>query len=93
MASLDELGAIIEELGAIASLELDGAMALDDTAELDGRAELDDTAELEDEAGGVTTTAVVLGRLKMKIRPMITITATMMMIQVLRFIGSAFRDG
>jgi hypothetical protein len=34
----------------------------------------------------------VAGRLKIKIRPMITITATMMMIQVLRFMGCPFQD-
>jgi hypothetical protein len=48
-----------------------------------GAADDDTTAELE---AGVTG-AVVLPRLKIQIRPMITITATMMIIQVLRFMG------
>lgn len=66
--------------------------------ELTGAAEDDDGAGAsDDEAGGATDelaaldgavfTGVVAGLLKIQIRPMITITATMMIIQVLRFIG------
>lgn len=54
------------------------------TAEDDGAgAALDTTAELD---GATGTTGVGVPRLKIQIRPMITITATMMIIQVLRFI-------
>jgi hypothetical protein len=57
----------------------------------DGAAEEDDGAgaslELTAELDGVTgTTGVGVPRLKIQMRPMITITATMMIIQVLRFI-------
>lgn len=69
-----------------------------DEDELTGAAEDDDGAGAsDDEAGGATDelaaldgavfTGVVAGLLKIQIRPMITITATMMIIQVLRFIG------
>jgi hypothetical protein len=43
--------------------------------------------------GVVSTTVVVAGRLKIQIRPMITITATMMIIQVLRFMGVPLLGG
>ena len=81
----DEAGAIIgasdeDEAGAIGAAsdddEDDGAI---------GAAEDDDTAELDE----AVFTGVVVGvpRLKIQMRPMITITATMMIIQVLRFMG------
>ena len=76
-ASTDEeagaIGAADEDAGAIGAADEDaGAAADDDTA-----AELD----------AVFTTVVLLPRLKIQMRPMITITATMMIIQVLRFMG------
>lgn len=53
-------------------------------ASLDGAgASLETTAELE---GSTGVTGVGVPRLKIQIRPTITITATMMIIQVLRFI-------
>ncbi len=52
--------------------------------ELTTGASLDETTALD---GAVSTTVVVVPRLKIQIRPMITITATMMIIQVLRFMG------
>jgi len=62
----------------------------------------DDEAAAEDEVGAadeltaaeldaVLTVVVLLPRLKIQIRPMITITATIMIIQVLRFMGFALR--
>jgi hypothetical protein len=82
VASDDEAGAI-----GVASDDEAGAGAADDdgagAAEDDGAAtELDDVV--------VVVVVVVAGpRLKIQMRPMITITATMMIIQVLRFMGKA----
>ena len=88
-----------EEAGAIGVTDEDGAMAgastdeeagaigvaSDEEAGAIGAADDDTTtAELD---GAVLTTAVLLPRLKIQMRPMITITATMMIIQVLRFMG------
>jgi hypothetical protein len=91
----DEAGAIIgasddEEAGAIgAASDEDDAGAIgaaSEEEEATGAAEDDDdtTAELD---AGVTGAVVGVPRLKIQIRPMITITATMMIIQVLRFMG------
>lgn len=65
----------------------DGASEDDGAAEDDGAgASLElTTAELDDGSTGVT--GVGVPRLKIQIRPTMTITATMMIIQVLRFIG------
>lgn len=81
----------------------DGAIALDsaddaadiasDTAEDAADEAADDIAASDDEMAtaledaAVFTTVVLLPRLKIQIRPMMTITATMMIIQVLRFMG------
>jgi hypothetical protein len=78
IGAADELGAIgaaSDELGAIGAAEDDGAIGAAD----------DEVTALDDE---VLTGVVVAGpRLKIQIRPMITITTTMMIIQVLRFMG------
>jgi len=61
-----------------------GASEDDGAADDDGAgASLDTTAELD---GSTGVTGVGVPRLKIQMRPMITITATMMIIQVLRFI-------
>jgi hypothetical protein len=77
----DEAGAMVfsdEDAADEAAAEDDGAGAAED--------ELTAGAELElGVAGGVGAPP----RLKIQIRPMITITATMMIIQVLRFMGIA----
>jgi hypothetical protein len=68
--------------------EDDGAIGVsDEDEEATGAADDEDTtAELDE----VFTVVVVAGpRLKIQIRPMITITTTMMIIQVLRFMGYA----
>lgn len=78
-ASDDDAGAASDELTGAAEDD-DGAGASDDEA---GGA-TDELAALD----GAVFTGVVAGLLKIQIRPMITITATMMIIQVLRFIGS-----
>jgi hypothetical protein len=85
-------GAIGVSLEDGAALELttaddDGASDDDGAADEDGAgASLElTTAELE---GATGATGVGVPRLKIQIRPMITITATMMIIQVLRFIGA-----
>jgi len=95
-------GAADEEAGAIgAASEDDAAGAADEDAGAIGVAS-DDEAAAEDEAGAadeltaaeldaVLTVVVLLPRLKIQIRPMITITATIMIIQVLRFMGFALR--
>ena len=94
MRSFGDQGA--EEDESVRSMDDDVCMAggsEDDNTtadELDGGGggalELETTgAADEDEAGGVTTAVVVLPRLKIQIRPMMTITATMMIIQVFRF--------
>ena len=90
----EEAGAIgvtaADEDGAMAGASTDeeaGAIgvASEDEAGAIGAADDDTTtAELD---GAVLTTAVLLPRLKIQMRPMITITATMMIIQVLRFMG------
>jgi len=93
-------GAADEEAGAIgAASDDDAAGAADEDAGAIGVASDDETAA-EDEAGAadeltaaeldaVLTVVVLLPRLKIQIRPMITITTTMMIIQVLRFMGYA----
>ena len=77
-ASDDDAGAASDELTGAADDD-DGAGASDEEA---GGA-TDELAALD----GAVFTGVVAGLLKIQIRPMITITATMMIIQVLRFIG------
>jgi len=84
-----EAGAIVaSEAGAIAAADEDaGAIAAEDAgamvvSEAGAIGAVDDASTLED---GAVTTGVAGGRLKIQIRPMMTITATMMMIQVLRF--------
>ncbi len=61
----------------------DTAGASDDTTADDTGASLELTAELD---GATGTTGVGVPRLKIQMRPTITITATIMIIQVLRFI-------
>jgi len=85
VAGTDELaGAIVllstEDEVAIGAAELDGAGAADD----DGAGAADEEAAT-DELAVFTVVVVEPPRLKIQIRPMITITATMMIIQVLRF--------
>jgi hypothetical protein len=85
----DAIGAASEdEATGTATDEDDGATT---TAEEDDDAT--GATELDDTDGVVFTTAVVLPRLKIQIRPMITITATIMIIQVLRFMEKAFGWG
>ena len=70
----------------------DEAADEDGASDEDGAADEDDAAdedELTSEEVATGVTGVWTGRLKMKIRPTITATATMMMIQVLRFMGFA----
>ena len=79
---LSEAGAIAaDEAGAIAGADEAGAIVVSEAGAI-GAADDVTTAALDDAA---TTAGVAGGRLKIQIRPMITITATMMMIQVLRF--------
>ncbi|HEY4199510.1 MAG TPA: hypothetical protein VGM83_03030, partial [Devosiaceae bacterium] len=85
IGAADEAGAIVlSEAGAIGAASDDEAIGA--ASEDDAIGASDDevtTAELE-----VSTVVVVAGpRLKIQIRPMITITTTMMIIQVLRFMG------
>ena len=100
IASLDGATGAADELGAIgAASDEEGAIgaASDDDGAIGAASEELATTGAADEDG--TTTAldeltatgvvVVLGRLKIQIRPMITITATIMIIQVLRFMGFA----
>jgi len=70
------------------STDEETAASDDDTTadELTTGASLDETTALE---GAVSTTTGAGPRLKIQIRPMITITATTMIIQVLRFMGFA----
>ncbi len=84
-----EAGAIAEEdAGAIVSDD-DGAIgAADDEAGAASEDDEETTTALEDE---LTVVVVGVPRLKIQMRPMMTITATMMMIQVLRFIGKTLR--
>jgi hypothetical protein len=78
-SSLEE--ATIEEIAEdTAELIAD---SIDKTSDEDEGASLETTAELD---GSTGVTGVGVGRLKMKTRPTITTTATMMIIQVLRFI-------
>ncbi len=91
----DEAGAIgvaSDEAGAIgvASEDEAGAIGVASEDEATGAAEDDGAgAASDDEVVVVTGVVVAAGRLKIQIRPMITITATMMIIQVLRFMGLA----
>ena len=82
---LSDDGAIgaADELGAIgAASDEDDAIGAADDEEAGAS---DEVTALDDE---VFTGVVVAGpRLKIQIRPMITITTTMMIIQVLRFMG------
>jgi hypothetical protein len=104
-ASTDEDGAIAgASTDDEAAAEDDGAAAEDEAAsDEDGAAE-DDGAAADDEDGAasdeLTTAAedeavlvavVLPPRLKIQMRPMMTITATMMIIQVLRFMGLTLR--
>jgi hypothetical protein len=73
-AAEDEAAGAADEDAAIGAASEDDAGAADD----------DTAAELE---AGATVVVVGVPRLKIQIRPMMTITATMMIIQVLRFMG------
>ena len=88
-ASTDEeagaIGAADEEAGAIGVASDEDAGAIGAADEDAGAAADEDTAA---ELDALFTTVVLLPRLKIQMRPMITITATMMIIQVLRFMGS-----
>jgi hypothetical protein len=91
-SSLEASEAIEERIDDTAELTADSTDDIaeetsDDTggAEDDGGASLELTAEL---GGSTGVTGVGVGRLKIQIRPTITTTATMMIIQVLRFIWS-----
>ncbi len=80
---------VLSDDGAIGAAEDDEAAGASDDDEATGAAEddgaSDEVTALDDE---VVTVVVVAGpRLKIQIRPMITITTTMMIIQVLRFMG------
>ena len=92
-AAEDEVaGAIVlSDDGAIGAAEDDDAAGASDEDDATGAADdeeagaSDEVTALDDE---VVTVVVVAGpRLKIQIRPMITITTTMMIIQVLRFMG------
>ena len=81
----------VEDDGAMAGASTDdeaGAIgaASDEEAAIGAASDEDTTAELE---AGATGAVVGVPRLKIQIRPMMTITATMMIIQVLRFMGFA----
>jgi hypothetical protein len=82
----DEAGAIVsdEEAGAAAEDEEAGAASDDDEVGAAAEDEELTTAALDEV---VTTVVVGVPRLKIQMRPMITITTTMMIIQVLRFMG------
>jgi len=76
------IGAASDDEAAIGAADDDGAGAADE----DGAGAADDeTTALE--LAGATGAVVLPPRLKIQIRPMMTITATMMIIQVLRFMG------
>ena len=80
MAGASEAGAIAgaaDEAGAIAG-------ASDEAGAIAGAETTSDEVTTADEEA-VTATGAGVPLLKIQIRPMITITATMMMIQVLRF--------
>ena len=87
------IGAASEEdvaIGAASDDEVAIGAASDDDDGAIGAAsdeELTGATELEDELAGATGVVVAGPRLKIQMRPMITITATTMIIQVLRFIG------
>jgi hypothetical protein len=78
-----------DDASETAELIADETGAASDEDEATGAADEDETttAELELTATGVV--GVGVPRLKIQMRPMITITATMMIIQVLRFMGCA----
>ena len=89
-ASDDEaaIGAASEDdaaIGAASDEEAAIGAASDDEATT-GAAD-DDGAADDETTAGVTGVVVGVPRLKIQIRPMMTITATMMIIQVLRFMG------
>ena len=80
---------VLSDDGATGAADEDEAAGASDDDEATGAAEddgaSDEVTALDDE---VVTVVVVAGpRLKIQIRPMITITTTMMIIQVLRFMG------
>ena len=85
--SADDASDTSELIADSADETADDAGASDDTtAEDDGAgASLETTAELD---GATGATGVGVPRLKIQMRPTITITATIMIIQVLRFIGA-----
>ena len=89
-ASIDEAGAIADETIEVTVEAADDITDMADEAiasEDDGAMAADDETTAAELDGAVLTTVVVLPRLKIQMRPMITITATMMIIQVLRFMG------
>ena len=87
-AADDEVaGAIVlSDDGATGAADEDEATGASDDDEATGAAEDEEVTTALDEEG-VTGVVVAGPRLKIQIRPMITITTTMMIIQVLRFMG------
>ena len=77
------IGAASDDDAAIGAADEDAIGAASDEDEATGAADDDETT------AGVTGAVVGVPRLKIQMRPMITITATMMIIQVLRFMGLA----
>ena len=92
----DEAGAIgvaSDEEAAIGAASDDDAAigaASEEDAAIGAASDEDDATgagDDDDTTAGVTGAVVGVPRLKIQIRPMMTITATMMIIQVLRFMG------
>jgi hypothetical protein len=88
-ASDDEAGAADDEAGAIGAASDDEAGAIGVASDEEAAAEDEASDELTTAELAVTTVVVLPPRLKIQMRPMMTITATMMIIQVLRFMGFA----
>ena len=80
------IGAASDDEAAIGAASDDEATGAADEDGAGAASDEDTTAELE---AGATGAVVGVPRLKIQIRPMMTITATMMIIQVLRFMGFA----
>ena len=94
------IGAADDEAGAIGAASEDDAAADEDAGAIGAAS--DEDAAADDDAGAaeelttteldaVLTVVVLPPRLKIQMRPMITITATIMIIQVLRFMGLTLR--
>jgi len=98
--SIDIAGSSDEEGVTISDTAEETSEAIEEIAELTADETSDETTADEDGASLDTTTAELDGstgvtgvgvpRLKIQMRPMMTITATMMMIQVLRFMCLPF---